>query len=367
MNAVSLINILIIFILLLFTVLLFHVGRHTKSNRYLGIYFISQILVLLLSTISQVHLPVLLYCILYSIKYAWGALFYLFICSLLDPDFRFRLKNLGHFIPMILAFLFLIFSFDPIHSNQLNQGFPLIYQYRISVLVTFFNVLIVSYNIAAISRYYNYRVHVKINPRLASKVSSTWLNIALWGFVVSCTLVQAGYQLNNSFQGEIFNWQIIGNSAFLVYFCILFYVTIISRTLTDKFESNEKYKNSSLSELESQQLFLQLDHFMRIHKPYVNPDLKLKELSQMLNTSERNLSQVVNEHNQQNFSGYINSYRVKHAMTLLADPTLKEKTILWILFEAGFNSKSSFNTIFKKVAGCTPIEYRKKATIPQTK
>jgi AraC-like DNA-binding protein len=67
----------------------------------------------------------------------------------------------------------------------------------------------------------------------------------------------------------------------------------------------------------------------------------------------------VNEYKQQNFSDYINSYRVKHAMNLLADPALKEKTILWILFEAGFNSKSSFNTIFKKVAGCTPAEYRK--------
>jgi len=46
----------------------------------------------------------------------------------------------------------------------------------------------------------------------------------------------------------------------------------------------------------------------------------------------------------------------------LVDQSLQDKTILWILFEAGFNSKTSFNTVFKKVVGCTPAEYRKRDT-----
>lgn len=358
MSTLTLINILIIFILLLFTLLLFNVGRHTKSNQYLGVYFISQILVLTNFTLT--HLPILLYSLLLSIQYAWGALFYLFICSLLEPDFQFTRKNLVHFIPMILVFLLLLFSIDSNTGNQLQQNFPLFYKYRVSVLVTFFNILIVGYNIAAIRRYYIYRANVRINPRLANKVPSTWLNIALWGFVVSCTLVQAGAQLNNTMPREVFDWKIIGNSAFLLYFCILFYVAVVSRTLTEKFDNKEKYKNSNLGEPEALQLVARLDDFMNTQTPFSQPDLKLKELAETLRTTERNLSQVINEYKQQNFPDYINSYRVKYAMQLLSDPKLKEKTILWVLFEAGFNSKSSFNTIFKKIVGCTPAEYRKK-------
>jgi AraC-like DNA-binding protein len=260
---------------------------------------------------------------------------------------------------MLITFFFLIFSLDPKLSNQMNIRFPLIYQYRFPALIAFFNILIVGYNVAAILRYAKYRADVKINPKLANNIPAIWLNISLWGFVVSCVLVQVGNQLDKSIPDKGFSWKAIGNVAFLIYFSVLFYVAIVSRSLTEKFQSKEKYIKSSLSKSESQLIISQLDHLMNTKKPYVNSGIKLKDLSGLLKTSERNLSQVINEHKQQNFSDYINSYRVKYAMNLLIDPSLRGKTVLWVLFEAGFNSKSSFNTIFKKVVGCTPAEYRK--------
>ena len=357
LSPISIINLLTIFLLLLFSLLLFNVGRHTKSNQYLGIYFISQILALFCLILT--HPPILLYSLLISVQYAWGGLFYLFICSLLESDFQFRLKNLWLLAPMFIAFFFLIFSLDPQLSNQMNIRFPLIYQYRFPALIAFFNILIVGYNFAAILRYAKYRADVKINSQLANNIPGIWLNISLWGFVVSCVLVQIGNQLDKTIPDEGFSWKIIGNVAFLIYFCVLFYVAIVSRSLTEKFQYKEKYKKSSISKPEALLMGSQLDHLMNTQKPYVNSSLKLKDLSGMLETSERNLSQVINEHKKQNFSDYINSYRVKYAMNLLTDPYLEEKTVLWVLFEAGFNSKSSFNTIFKKAVGCTPAEYRK--------
>ena len=357
LNTVSIIYILIIFLLLLFSLLLFNVGRHTKSNRYLGVYFISQILVL--SCLVLNHPPILLYSLLISVQYVWGGLFYLFICSLLEPNFQFRLKSFWHLVPMLIAFFFLIFSLDPKLSNQMNIRFPLIYQYRFSGLIAFFNILIVGYNIAAILRYAKYRADVKINPQLANKIPGIWLNISLWGFVVSCVVVQVGNQLDNVIPDKEFSWKIIGNIAFLIYFCILFYVAIVSRSLTEKFQPKKKYRKSNLSKSEALYIISQLEYLMDTQKPYVNSGIKLKDISEMLEISERNLSQIINEYIHQNFSDYVNTYRVKYAMNLLTDPSLEEKTILWILFEAGFNSKSSFNTIFKKVVGCTPVEYRK--------
>jgi AraC-like DNA-binding protein len=357
LSPILIINILTIFLLLLFSLLLFHVGRHTKSNRYLGFYFISQILVL--SVLIPKEPPILLKCFLLSVQYAWGSLFYLFICSLIESNFQFRLKNLWLFVPTFITLFFLIFSLDPKLSNQMSVRFPLIYQYRVPALIAFFNILIIGFNVAAILRYAKYRTNAKINMQLANSIPALWLNISLWGFVISCVLVQVGNQLDKTIPVDGFSWKVIGNIAFLIYFCILFYVAIVSRSLTDKFQLHEKYKKSSLIKSEALLMISQLDHLMMTRKPYVNTSLKLKDLSEMLKISERNLSQLINEHKQQNFSDYVNTYRVKYAMKLLTEPSLKEKTILWVLFEAGFNSKSSFNTIFKKVTGCTPAEYRK--------
>jgi len=357
-TALNIINILIIFILFLFTVLLFQVGKHTRSNLYLGIYFISQILVL--ASILFGDKPSVLHSFLFSIEYSWGALFYLFICSLFDQNFKFRKRLLWHFVLTPIAFLLLLFYYEPKLSALFQTHFPQIYKLTIPFLITLFNLLIVGYNVAAILRYSKFRKQLKAGSRMQISVPNVWINIALWGFVVACVLVQTGNQLNKIAPNESFNWKIIGNTAFLVYFCVLFYVAVASRTLTDQFQIKEKYKNSSLNQSETQQLLVRIDKLMTTEKPFTNPELKLKDIAELLKTSERNISQAINEFKQQNVPDYINSFRVEYAMKLLADPMHHDKTILWILFEAGFNSKATFNTLFKKVNGCTPAEYRKK-------
>jgi len=357
----AIINILIIFILLLFTILLFNVGRHSRSNVYLGVYFISQIVVLF--NMSFHFFPLFIYCLLQSIVFSWGAFYYLFVSSLLNPKLKFKPVYLWHFISVpIGAFLLLVFLYPPVRLFFMGYS-PALGRNSKVMQDLLFNGLIIGYNIATVVKYYQYKTSVKNGLQLKSQVQPVWINLSIWGFVASCFFSQIGNHLNRIMPSEHFSWTIIGLTAFLIYFCILFYVAVASRTLTERFESKEKYKNSTLSETDAMKLLLKLDEFMDNHKPFTNPDLKLKDMSALMKTSERNLSQIVNTHKNQNFSDYINSYRVKYAMKLLADPALNEKTILWILFEAGFNSKTTFNNTFKKVAGCTPAEYRKRHSI----
>lgn len=61
------------------------------------------------------------------------------------------------------------------------------------------------------------------------------------------------------------------------------------------------------------------------------------------------------------FFDFVNEYRIKKAIQILKDRTQKELTVLEILYQVGFNSKSSFNTSFKKYTGKTPTDYRKEA------
>ena len=71
------------------------------------------------------------------------------------------------------------------------------------------------------------------------------------------------------------------------------------------------------------------------------------------------LSQVINESLHQSFFDFVNRYRIEEAKQQLTHPEDEAITILEILYNSGFNSKSSFNTLFKKYTGLTPTEFRK--------
>src|SRR5690606_12113843 len=95
--------------------------------------------------------------------------------------------------------------------------------------------------------------------------------------------------------------------------------------------------------------------------PYLIAGLTLEKLSQQMQISPRALSEIINRQFDCNFFEFINGYRVAEARRLLEDPANKRKTVLDIMYDAGFNSKATFNTLFKRTVDMTPSEYRKQA------
>ncbi|NAS29900.1 helix-turn-helix domain-containing protein [Flavobacteriaceae bacterium R38] len=93
-------------------------------------------------------------------------------------------------------------------------------------------------------------------------------------------------------------------------------------------------------------------------KLYKKADLKISDLSEALGESARNISILINTFYKGNFYDFINFYRIEEAKTLLKNGN-DDMTILTILYESGFNSKSVFNAVFKKMEGQTPSVYRK--------
>ena len=98
---------------------------------------------------------------------------------------------------------------------------------------------------------------------------------------------------------------------------------------------------------------------MQNRKPYLESDLTLLKLSQQIGISTHNLSQVINEKLDMNFYDFVNKHRVEEAKRLLIDPAKQPLTILAIAEEAGFNSKTTFNSCFKKFTSTTPSEYKR--------
>ena len=99
---------------------------------------------------------------------------------------------------------------------------------------------------------------------------------------------------------------------------------------------------------------------MEEEKLYQEPELTLQQLAVRLQIPTYQVSQAFNEGMKKNFYDVVNGYRVEEAKRLLLDPQSLNYTILSIGFEAGFNSKTTFNTVFKKFTGLTPTEYREK-------
>lgn len=93
------------------------------------------------------------------------------------------------------------------------------------------------------------------------------------------------------------------------------------------------------------------------HKMYRDSSLKLTEVANQMNVLPHYLSQFLNDNLEKSFSMYINEYRIDEAKHLLVTNDLY--TIEAIGYECGFNSKSTFFTVFKKVAGVTPSQYKK--------
>ncbi|MCL9806830.1 helix-turn-helix transcriptional regulator [Flavobacterium amniphilum] len=94
------------------------------------------------------------------------------------------------------------------------------------------------------------------------------------------------------------------------------------------------------------------------NEPFLEPSLTIQELANQVNIPVRDLSVLINHHINQHFFDFINEYRIQKAMQILKNPSKNKLTVLEILYEVGFNSKSSFNTAFKKYTNQTPTEFR---------
>lgn len=119
----------------------------------------------------------------------------------------------------------------------------------------------------------------------------------------------------------------------------------------------KKYQRSGLKQGDASDLVNKIRKYMVIEKPYLNRELSIYDLSDQLKISRHILSEVINEHMGMNFYTLVNEYRVKEVKERMKSDEFKHLTILAIAYDSGFNSKSSFNTIFKEKTGQTPSEY----------
>jgi AraC-like DNA-binding protein len=114
---------------------------------------------------------------------------------------------------------------------------------------------------------------------------------------------------------------------------------------------------AGLSYEEQQRLLERMDSIMQKERPFLNPNLTVADLAKPLRVHARVLSQLINHNHDCNFLEYINRHRIEHAKAELANHP--DKSILDVVYESGFNSKSTFNTAFKRFVQLTPTGFRR--------
>ena len=120
-----------------------------------------------------------------------------------------------------------------------------------------------------------------------------------------------------------------------------------------------KYEKYRLDDEIAEAYAAEARELMKSKKLYKNPDLTMPELAKKLKLSTNTLSQVLNGCCGQTFYNFVNTYRLEEVISMMHDPEHAGDSVLELSFEAGFKSKSTFNSMFKKYTGQTPSEYRK--------
>ncbi|HNW26957.1 MAG TPA: AraC family transcriptional regulator [Spirochaetota bacterium] len=127
----------------------------------------------------------------------------------------------------------------------------------------------------------------------------------------------------------------------------------------------KKYDRSGLKESNAEEYAVMLNGFMRDKKPYLDPELRIEDVARALQIKRHHLTQIINEKYNKNFFMYVNEFRIRDAQKMMADEKYRDTTVLRIAYDTGFNSKATFNRMFKAVTGMTPTEYRKRFRHPK--
>ena len=287
--------------------------------------------------------------------------FYFYVRSLAFSDFRFHTGDILHALPFMAVVIIFAWQFYFLSSGTkiflLTEGEAFSDGFWIAFNLFFMTQFSV-YFLADLRILRYYREEIKQQYSSVHNINLSWLTFVLYGFIVAW-LSSVGVSIAHSYfllaykQITIINYLI-----FFGFFNYIFYKGLSQPEIFSGVVEKPRYETSRLTSSEGKLNLVKLETLMQEDKPYLNPTLTLKELAAQLSLSPRYLSQIINQHTHQNFYDFVNRYRIEEAKNLLSKKS-SAMNIMEILYEVGFNSKSSFNTAFKEVTGVTPSHFKK--------
>jgi AraC-like DNA-binding protein len=280
-------------------------------------------------------------------SFLYGPLLYFYIPKSLKPN-----QNINYHKHLLI---FYVFTAGLIFYELLKDVIDLNFNEKEIIIIE-----IIAYELLFVQLFiYCYLCIKTIKPY--KKQQQTSFVIWLWLLSISLTIIYLLSFISTNLFLLGFNFENILISIVQLASVILVY----SFSYHALFQKNNtspvtpKYNSSPIIEVNKDAYLQKICHSMEKDMLFLDPTLTLDKLSDILGINRFYISQVINEKLGKNFSDFVNAYRVEKTKALLFSEKGHQYTLLAIAFESGFNSKTSFNAVFKKHTGLTPSAYKK--------
>ena len=300
--------------------------------------------------------------------------------SLIYKDYRLTKKDLVYLIPFFSYLVYQVlfyYQLELLDKQHLQEDYNLFSApYYMNYVTLFREIFRAALGVMCIIEIRRYSQHIKTNFSDIERLDLTWLKILVIGFLTIrmwAVLVGLLILLSVSF-GINTNFEVMGLTGNYTTFIMVSMLIFFGLGHSTVFEGIEAKSSDAVDVTKGDQLkdkikdvqIKQVADYMEKEKPYLMPALTLDKLAAQLKMQPRILSHLINRHFACNFFEFINSYRVEESKRMLADPLCAEKNMLDLMYDVGFNSKATFNTLFKKKVGMTPSEFRKQAALQKS-
>jgi AraC-like DNA-binding protein len=308
-----------------------------------------------------------------NIAFFTAPFLYVYVKSVVYSDFKLRPNHLLHCLPFVIACLVLVPNFFSVGAEGKQNYYDNFNTLPENIFILCFIYIQVSIYIMAIFRVLNrQRKVIAENYSDEHYLIIRWLTqfLSLFSLAFIFALVRTLYTFSAYKNIEAIVTLLMIFSLFLNICWILWQalnhpqlfvgvnskIEVLSGTPNIEDSSNNQKDNTGTT---NDDLIAKLESYMALNKPFLDPSLSIDSLAKKIEVSSNDLSMLINRKIGQHFFDFVNTHRINFAADMLIDKKNQKKTVMEILYDAGFNSKSSFNTAFKKHKNVTPSQYRK--------
>lgn len=364
-------------ILLIF--ILFVMKRNRKANAFFAAYLFIFVSIFFAGFLSRAGVKVLALIFgLISVPALslLGALIFFYSVYVTGLRKKFRRVDIAPLIVYVLNFaIFLTYVMNELYLSNTPSFGKMLYIVVTSGLAT--SIIYLVYTIMTLGKYYrrieNYYSDLE-RMRLDWLMKITTLSF----FVVTVWFCEFGLTYFNIIPRTHFIPLFIMIMIMIIIFITSYYLinqpeifrknlemehALVEDTDPGDPAATKKYARQSIDDRMQDEYLARLNTHMDQHKPFLDENITIKDLADEIDIPPHHLSIVINNRLSKNFYTFINEYRIKEAVSILDDPDNSEASIIAIAFRAGFNSKSTFNSVFKKITGLTPSEYRNRSSL----
>ncbi|MGY4384030.1 AraC-like DNA-binding protein/cytochrome b561 [Pedobacter sp. UYP24] len=345
-----------------------------KANRWLGVFVLLIFFIQLGVLYDKTHTigenpPVI--DVINLANYIIAPVFYFSIVYYVEPSRRWRRRDNLHFLFGGVILLLTIITFFMPANPVITPNEKELEAKAIMIFNAIFSLQVLTYCFVSYYRITKYQKNLLIYASNTYQINLHWLKK-----IVICVVLIAVFWLVDIIFRISENSLLFDYSSTLMYFigvCYIAYNTLLQKeiflfnteekqqlaAIIDEAENETEIKKKLITDEKLAEYVQALKQLMDAQKPHLDDEISLIRLAEQFKTSPHLLSYIINSGFQENFFQFINRHRVDEAKRMILDPKMSYLSLVGIAYEAGFSSKTVFNTTFKKITGQTPTDFRK--------